>query len=152
MPAPLFPPARPTWDEFYMQLADAYAARSSCPRAAVGAVLVGRNKRPIGFGYNGAPAGTLHCLDVGCYSLEGSNSCVRAIHAETNAVLAAMAAAPHQVLGGTLYVTHQPCWTCTNLIAQVGVDRVVYAQPYHAAPPLDYVLALGMELERWNAN
>ena len=56
---------RPSWDEYFLELADLVASRSTCLRRHVGAVLV-RKERIIATGYNGAPRGLGHCLDMGC--------------------------------------------------------------------------------------
>ena len=58
-------PPRPSWDEYFMRIAHEVATRSTCPRLAVGAVVV-RDKRILTTGYNGSPAGMPHCDDVGC--------------------------------------------------------------------------------------
>jgi len=58
------PHHRPSWDEYFLQLAGQAATRSTCLRRRVGAVLV-RDKRILATGYNGAPRGVAHCLDVG---------------------------------------------------------------------------------------
>ncbi|HEX6989232.1 MAG TPA: dCMP deaminase, partial [Bacillota bacterium] len=47
---------RPSWDEYFMGLAEAVAARSTCARRAVGAVIV-RDRRILATGYNGSPPG-----------------------------------------------------------------------------------------------
>jgi len=57
--------ARPSWDEYFMRIAHEVATRSTCPRLAVGAVVV-RDKRILTTGYNGSPSGMPHCEDVGC--------------------------------------------------------------------------------------
>ncbi|WP_430626492.1 deoxycytidylate deaminase [Sulfobacillus thermotolerans] len=75
---------RVSWTEYFGTLSEFVATRSTCPRRAVGAVLV-RDHRVIATGYNGAPSGEPHCLDVGC--LIENNHCVRTIHAELNALL-----------------------------------------------------------------
>ncbi|HEY5168400.1 MAG TPA: dCMP deaminase family protein, partial [Thermoleophilia bacterium] len=107
---------RPSWDEYFLQLATQAATRSTCLRRQVGAVLV-RDKRILATGYNGAPRGVSHCLDIGCLreqlgipSGERQELC-RAIHAEQNAVIQA---AIHGVAieGATLYTTLHPCVLC----------------------------------------
>jgi len=90
----------------------------------VGAVLVDAENHLVGIGYNGAPHGQPHCSTHGCIVDESTGSCVRSIHAEINAIL--HASGP----GITLYCTHAPCYRCAQVIIQVGVQRVVYAQPY----------------------
>ncbi len=67
-----------------MEIARTVATRSTCPRAGVGAVLT-RERRILTTGYNGAPRGVPHCLDVGCPMVDGH--CQRATHAEANAIV-----------------------------------------------------------------
>lgn len=90
---------RPNWDLYFIRIAKEVASRSTCPRAAVGAVIV-RDNKILATGYNGAPAGEPHCTDVGCMVVD--EHCVRTIHAEENAVIHAR---EHGVSleGATLY-------------------------------------------------
>lgn len=117
---------RPTWDEYFIELATVVATRSTCPRAQVGCVMV-RDNRILTTGFNGAPSGLEHCTDVGCLMLDGH--CARSIHAEQNAIVQA---ALHGVStkNATCYVTHFPCVTCTKLLINAGVGRVVYLHEY----------------------
>ncbi len=109
-----------------MKIAFTVAERSTCDRAHVGAVIV-RDRRILTTGYNGAPAGLPHCDDVGHLMVDGH--CVRALHAEQNAIIQA---ALHGVntADSTIYVTHQPCLTCAKMIINAGIRRVVYAGNY----------------------
>ena len=125
---------RPTWDEYFLQLARQAATRSTCLRRQVGAVLV-RDRRVLATGYNGAPRGVAHCLDIGCLreqlaipSGERHELC-RAIHAEQNAVIQA---AVHGVAieGATLYATLQPCVLCAKMLINCGVREIHYAEGY----------------------
>lgn len=85
---------RPTWDEFFYGLALASSVRSTCQRASVGAVLADpQDHVVVGVGYNGAPPGEAHCLDVGCDMEDGH--CQRSIHAEVNAIAHAGRRARH---------------------------------------------------------
>ena len=117
---------RPSWDEYFMQITFEVAERSTCPRAAVGAVIV-RDKRILTTGYNGAPTGLAHCSEAGCLMVNGH--CVRALHAEQNAIIQG---ALHgvNVSGSSIYVTHQPCLVCAKMIINAGIQRVVYAGQY----------------------
>ncbi len=119
-------PPRPSWDEYFMDIAFTVATRSTCDRAHVGAVLV-RDRRILATGYNGAPAGLPHCDEAGHLMIDGH--CVRTLHAEQNAIIQA---ALHGINteGATAYVTHQPCLTCAKMIINAGVRRVVYAGNY----------------------
>lgn len=119
---------RPTWDEYFMRIAAATAARSSCDRAAVGAVIVQR-KRIMATGYNGAPAGTPNCFEAGHKMVNGH--CVRAVHAEQNAIVQAA----HEGIaleGATIYTTHRPCLNCSKAIIQAGIQEIVYGDDYRS--------------------
>ncbi len=78
---------RPDWDLYYIRIAMKVATRSTCKRAAVGAVIV-KDRHIVATGYNGAPAGKPHCLDEGC--IIENNHCVRVVHAEINAIAQAV--------------------------------------------------------------
>ena len=56
---------RPTWDQYFMQLASLAAQRSNCMKRRVGCVLV-RERRVISTGYNGTPRGLKNCNEGGC--------------------------------------------------------------------------------------
>ena len=103
---------RPSWDEYFMNIAHEVACRSTCTRAPVGAVIV-KDKRILTTGYNGSPRGLAHCMEVGC--LMDNEHCVRTLHAEQNAIIQA---ALHGVStrGADIYVTHQPCFICAKMI------------------------------------
>ena len=90
---------RPNWDLYFIRIAKEVAARATCRRASVGAVIV-KDNHILATGYNGAPAGEPHCTEEGCKMLDGH--CIRATHAEENAIIqAAKFGIP--VEGATLY-------------------------------------------------
>lgn len=134
--------ARPSWDEYFMQLAGVAASRSTCLRRAVGAVLV-RRRRILATGYNGSPPGFPHCIDEGCLIRDGH--CVRTIHAEMNAVVQA---ALHGVSidGSTLYCTSFPCLHCAKVLIGGGVKRVVFRDHYDDELALMFFRQAGVEL------
>jgi dCMP deaminase len=117
---------RPDWDTYFMKIAHDVAARSTCDRAYVGAVLV-REKRILVTGFNGSPAGLPHCDEEGHLMVDGH--CVRTIHAEANAIIQA---ALHGVStrDATCYVTHFPCIVCTKILINAGIVRIVYDNAY----------------------
>jgi dCMP deaminase len=117
---------RPEWDTYFMKIAHDVAARSTCDRASVGAVLV-REKRILTTGFNGSPAGQPHCDEEGHLMVDGH--CVRTIHAEANAIIKA---ALHGVSskGATCYVTHFPCLSCVKMLINAGIVRIVYDHSY----------------------
>ena len=136
---------RPAWDEYFMQIARTVATRATCPRASVGCVLT-RERRILTTGYNGAPRGVAHCMDVGCLLVH--DHCQRATHAEANAIVQG---ALHGVglAGATAYCTHQPCVNCTKLLISAGVERIVYAVPYTDAIARELLAEAGVILEQF---
>ncbi len=117
---------RPTWDQYFLKIAETVATRATCDRLHVGAVLA-RNKVILATGYNGAPRGLKHCDDAGHELVDGH--CVRTIHAEANAIVHA---AKHgtNIDGATIYLTNSPCYDCFKMIVNAGIKRVVYASFY----------------------
>ena len=134
---------RPTWDEYFLDIAFSVAERSTCDRAHVGAVLV-RDKRILATGYNGSPAGLPHCDEVGHLMIDGH--CVRTLHAEQNAIIQS---ALHGVSSeaATAYVTHQPCLTCAKMLINAGVERVVYAGDYLDDNSRQFLAAANVKLD-----
>lgn len=123
---------RPSWDEYFMDIARKAATRGTCDRKQVGCLLV-HDRRIIATGYNGSISGTAHCDDIDHDMVE--SHCVRTIHAEANAVADA-ARRGVSLLGSTAYVTALPCWNCFKLLVQAGIKRVVYDEPYRATDEL----------------
>lgn len=137
--------SRPSWDEYFMGITFEVARRSTCNRAQVGAIIV-RDKRILTTGYNGSPTGLPHCTEVGCLVVNGH--CVRALHAEQNAIIQA---ALHGVstAGTTIYVTHQPCLNCAKMIINAGITRVVYGGDYPDDLARQFLEEAGVELARY---
>lgn len=136
---------RPTWDEYFMGIAQQVAERSTCLRASVGAIVV-RDKRILTTGYNGAPTGLAHCQEAGC--IIEDDHCIRSLHAEQNAIIQA---ALHgiSIAGGTIYTTHQPCNTCAKMIINAGLKRVIYAGEYPDKLARNFLAEAGVELVRF---
>ncbi len=125
---------RPTWDEYFMKITLLVAERSTCLRRKVGAVIV-KDKRIVSTGYNGAPKGLKHCLEIGCLrdemgvpSGERHELC-RGAHAEQNAIIQA-AGSGTSMDGATMYCTDSPCSTCTKMIINSGIRRLVLGKKY----------------------
>lgn len=125
---------RPSWDEYFMRIAELIKTRSTCLRRQVGAVIV-KDKRILATGYNGAPSGLKHCIEIGCLrekmkipSGERQELC-RASHAEQNAIAHA---AKHGITidGATLYCWNYPCSACAKIIINVGIKEIVYKDDY----------------------
>ena len=125
---------RPTWDEYFLKIANNVSERSNCSRRCVGAVVV-RDNHILSTGYNGTPMHMTNCFDGGCPrcageapSGHGLDECL-CVHAEQNAICqAARYGLPLD--GGTIYITISPCLTCAKLIINAGIKHVVYGEEY----------------------
>ena len=127
---------RPSWDEYFIQIANTVAQRATCDRGRSGCVIA-RDKQLLVTGYVGSPNGLPHCDDVGhqmrkIIHEDGSitNHCVRTVHAEQNAICQA-AKLGISLQGSTLYCRMTPCRTCAMLIINCGIKRVVCEKKYH---------------------
>jgi dCMP deaminase len=126
--------ARPDWDAYFMGITFLVAKRSTCIRRRVGAVIV-KDKRILATGYNGAPSGIEHCIDIGCLREElnipsgEKHELCRGIHAEQNAILQA---AYHgvSIKESTLYCTNMPCSICSKMIINAGIKNIFYLDGY----------------------
>jgi dCMP deaminase len=125
---------RPSWNAYFMDIANLVARRSTCLRRAVGAVIV-KDHRILTTGYNGAPAGIRHCAEAGCLR-EAMNiksgqrhELCRGIHAEQNAIIqAAYHGIP--ICGASLYCTNLPCAICTKMLINAGIAEIFYQEGY----------------------
>jgi dCMP deaminase len=125
---------RPSWDEYFMKITQIVAERSTCLRRKVGATIV-KDKKIVSTGYNGAPKGLDHCLEIGCLrekrgipSGERHELC-RGAHAEQNAIIQA-AVSGTDMEGATMYCTDSPCSTCSKMIINAGIRRLVLGKKY----------------------
>lgn len=125
---------RPSWDEYFLELARLVSKRSTCLRRRVGAVLV-KDKKILATGYNGVPSGIRHCSDIGCIrerlkipSGQRHELC-RGLHAEQNVLLQA---ALHGVStkGSVVYITNQPCMICAKMLINAGIRQLIIADGY----------------------
>jgi dCMP deaminase len=126
--------SRPSWDTYFMDIARLVASRSTCIRRSVGAVIV-KDKRILATGYNGAPSGLAHCLDIGCLREQLNvasgqrHELCRGIHAEQNAIIQA-ACHGFSIKNTVLYCTNLPCAICTKMIINAGICRIFYQEGY----------------------
>jgi dCMP deaminase len=133
---------RASWDDYFMNIARTVAARSTCDRKFVGAVIV-RDRMILATGYNGSVRGLPHCDEEGHLMEDGH--CVRTVHAEANAIVQA-ARAGVRIDGAGIYVTASPCWGCFRLIANAGITRIAFGEFYRDARTLEISAKLGIEL------
>ena len=144
---------RPTWNQYYMRIAETAAERSSCLSEAKGAVIVNGTNSIIATGYNGAPKGIKNCKydkkycrkrKLGYGHGEGHNECL-AVHAEANAILCATKSGI-STEKCTMYCTHKPCEQCMKLIINAGIRKVYYEFEYESKLASKLAMESGVEL------
>ncbi len=144
---------RPSWDEYFMEVADAISKRATCDRGRSGCV-VAKDRQILVTGYVGSPQGLPHCDEVG-HQLKKlihedghtTQHCVRTVHAEQNAVCQA-AKRGISIDGATLYCRMTPCRTCAMLLINCGIRRVVCERRYHAGAESERLFSeAGIRLE-----
>jgi dCMP deaminase len=144
---------RPTWDEYFMEVARTIAKRATCDRGRSGCVIA-RDKQLLVTGYVGSPVGLPHCDDVGHLMKKVihdddsiSQHCMRTVHAEQNAICqAAKLGVPLD--GATVYCKMTPCRTCAMLIINCGIKKVICEKKYHRGDESEQMFKdAGVELE-----
>src|ERR1041385_732992 len=137
-----------------MDMTHLVKSRGTCPRRQVGAVIV-KGKRVLTTGYNGAPRNFPHPIDVGCLrdELEIPRGMVADIcpclHVEQNAILQA-ATTGVSIEGADLYCTTQPCTQCSRMVANCGMQRVIFEEEYPDPLAVGILTTAGVELWRWD--
>ena len=125
---------RPSWDEYFMNIAKVVASRSNCIKRKVAAIIV-KDKRVVSTGYNGTPRGTRNCNEGGCprcnsLATSGTNleECLCS-HGEENAIVQA---SYHGVSlkDAIIYTTFAPCLQCAKMIINSGIREVIYNMDY----------------------
>ncbi|MBU0907023.1 MAG: cytidine/deoxycytidylate deaminase family protein [Nanoarchaeota archaeon] len=129
---------RPSWDEYFMNIANVVRERATCDRGRAGTVIV-KDKHILTTGYVGSPPGLPHCDDVGHIIKEIKHEngeitkhCLRTTHSEINAIVQA-AKFGVSINGATLYTSMAPCPTCAKAIISSGIKRVIANKDYHWA-------------------
>ena len=129
--------ARPSWDEYFIEVMDAISKRATCNRGKSGCVIAADN-RILVTGYVGSPVGLPHCDEAGHLMKKVihdddsiTEHCVRTVHAEQNAICQA-AKLGVSLMGATLYCRMTPCRVCCMMIINCGIQRVVCQRKYHA--------------------
>jgi dCMP deaminase len=136
-----------------MGMLELVAARSTCPRRSVGAILVDQRGRLISTGYNGQPSGFRHCSDghpcPGHPDSGGSREDCEAVHAETNAVVQAMAS---RLMPYTLYCSVTPCFNCAKLLCSItGLKDIICGGVYmHDGRGVDLLYKASIRLRLWH--
>ncbi len=144
---------RPSWDQYFMEVAFLVSQRATCLRRKVGAVLI-KDKQILATGYNGAPMGLAHCQTTGCLrekigvpSGQRHEIC-RGLHAEQNVILQA---ARHgtSVKGSTLYITNSPCSICAKMIINAGIEAIVVFGEYPDKMAMEFLQQAGVGLRKF---
>jgi dCMP deaminase len=144
---------RPSWDDYFMEVANTIAKRSTCDRGRSGCVIA-KDRQLLVTGYVGSPTGLAHCDEVGhqfkkvIHEDESvTQHCVRTVHAEQNAICQA-ARLGVSLEGSTLYCRMPPCRVCAMLIINCGIRRVVCEKKYHAGAESEAMFAeVGLSIE-----
>ncbi len=125
---------RPSWDQYFLEIAKLVSSRSTCLRRKVGAVIV-KDRRLLSTGYNGAPTNIKHCSEVGCIrtklkipSGERHELC-RGLHAEQNALLQASLYGV-SLKDSVIYCTNQPCIICAKMLINAGIKEIIIQDCY----------------------
>ena len=134
--------ARPTWDVYFMGIAQQVSKRSTCDRKNVGAVIV-RDKVILSTGYNGSIRGVKHCDEIG--HLIENGHCVRTVHAEVNAV-AQSAMNGTELKNSSIYLTASPCWPCFKVIVNSGIKKIYFGEFYRDEKIFKFAQESGIEL------
>ncbi|MDD5721032.1 MAG: cytidine/deoxycytidylate deaminase family protein [Candidatus Pacebacteria bacterium] len=153
---------RPSWDEYFMKIAEVVATRSNCISPAKGSVIV-IDKKIISTGYNGTPTNVKNCIDGGCvrcinvykgkipsgtynYDKNSKSECV-CCHGEENAIVHA---AKHGIStkGATLYTSFAPCSWCAKMIINAGIIRIVAKEDYPTGLSVDILEQAKVTLDR----
>lgn len=114
---------RPSWNEYFKQIAEITATRSNCDKLHVGCILV-NNNRIIAQGYNGFLPGCPHDSHI----VNGHE--IATIHAEQNTIIDC-AKRGVSCNGATAYITHYPCFNCTKTLLAGGINKIYYINDYN---------------------
>jgi dCMP deaminase len=113
---------RPSWDNYFREIAIVTAKRSPCERLQVGCVLV-KDNRIVSQGYNGFLPGCIH------KSIVRNGHEQATVHAEQNAICDC-AKRGVSCEGSIAYITHYPCLICTRLMLASGIKEIKYVHDY----------------------
>lgn len=141
---------RPSWDEYFMTLANEVATRTTCLRRAVGAIIV-KDRRILATGYNGVPTGLAHCVETGCLRQQlgvpsgQRHEICRGLHAEQNAIIQA-ARYGINITGASIYITTQPCVVCAKMLINADIEEIIYSNPYPDELAMSMLREAGIKL------
>ncbi|MBN2097222.1 MAG: cytidine/deoxycytidylate deaminase family protein [Candidatus Omnitrophica bacterium] len=144
---------RPSWDEYFLEIASIVSKRSTCLRRKVGALIV-KERRILATGYNGTPSGIRHCSEIGCLRIKlkvpsgQRHELCRGLHAEQNALLQA-ALYGIGLKDSALYITNQPCIICAKMIINAGIKEVVISGEYPDKLAREFLDEAGIKIRKY---
>ena len=148
-------PNRPSWEEYFMEIASLVSTRATCLRRKVGAIIV-KDRHILSTGYNGPPKGTPHCEEIGGCMREKLNvpsgermELSRAVHAEQNAIIQAEKLGIN-IEGSDMFVTNQPCFICAKMIINAGIKRIYIKEGYPDKSAEEILKEANVEMIRLN--
>lgn len=119
---------RPSWDEYFLSIAETVSSRSIDPDTQVGSVIVNKRNRIVSTGYNSFPQNvddsflttSKEPIEIlpGLMATKYDLIC----HSELNAI----ASSETSLVESTLYTTLFPCSSCAKAIITAGVTTVKY--------------------------
>lgn len=132
--------------EYFLEMLKLVAARSTCIRRAVGAIITDKEGHVLSTGYNGVPRNFDHCIGHPCSGstdVRGDTSKCKAVHAEQNALLQCS----NIERANTIYCSCSPCFICAKMIANTEIRVVICVEPYADTTGLDILLEAGIVVE-----
>ena len=125
---------RPSWDEYFKEIVQVTAKRSSCERLHVGCILV-KDNRIIAQGYNGFLPNCPH------KSIIIDEHEQATVHAEQNAITDC-AKRGVSCNDASAYITHYPCINCMKILCAAGVKEIKYIDDYKNSPIVPYISSM----------
>ena len=130
---------RPSWDEYFIEIAKVVSSRATCLRRRYGAVIV-KDNVIVSTGYNGSPRGSVNCIERGTCKRDELNvppgeryELSEAVHAEQNAIING---SPERMKDATIYIAGfenddtaadgKPCLLCRRMIQNARIKQVIY--------------------------
>ena len=144
---------RPSWQQYFMEMAFLVARRSTCLRRKVGTVLV-RDNQILSTGYNGSPKGIAHCSETGCLRAQRMFPPAAIMNSAEvcmpNKMPSSKPANGSSTRGATLYCTNQPCSICARLIINAEIKTVYVASTYPDALAEQLLKEAGIEVHLYD--
>ncbi len=135
-------------DKTYLEMAKVWSRLSKAERKKVGCIIV-KDGQIISDGYNGTPAGydnTCEIINEG-FLPQAENKLEtkpEVLHAESNALMK-LARSTNSSDGSTVYLTMSPCFDCSKLMIQAGIEKLVYSEKYRNQDGIKFLQENGIK-------